>query len=291
MNADERKHLETNTLAEGISSLVERAKSGQIWNRWTYRIIVLTVAAVLIGGLSWYLLHEGKKTTSRQWMELAQPTQDDLEAIAKSGKDTITTKIARLEQARALLGPEGLAVLPVRLSSQRNKGIANIQKARDEFTKLADELKGDKTLRVTCLQLAAEAELSLVGIPKDANSRDSLGTVKQAADLYDQAAKVVGESTKLGLEYTVKAKQLLADETILSNAGKVLNESLMVAPSFDGFPKNDAIKLPTIIEPNKDAPLPTPIIPPTPPVITPQPVVPPTPTPAPAPTTPPTPKG
>ena len=116
-----------------------------------------------------------------------------------------------------------------------------------------------------------------------------------SVQLYDQAAKVVGDSTKLGQEYIAKGKQLMADDAMLSNAGRALSESLMVAPSFDGFPKNDAIKIPTSIIPNKDAPPPTPIIPPTPPVIAPPPVVTPTPTPTPpptpAPTTPPTTKG
>ena len=299
MKAEERKALESNDLASGAASLLDHVKTGHLGGSpWVYRAVGLTVSALLIGGLVWFLLRENKKAASHQWAELASASPSDLEALAANFKDTVPGRVARLEQARGLLGADGIGKLTATDRDAQNKGIANIEKARELFAQLAGEFKKDKTLHATCLVEAAEAELALVGIPKTGNGTDSRGTVKVAADLYAQAAQAIGAATPAGEQFTKKAAELTANDALLTKAGLDLFSRTMPTPSFGGSRAGSGILAPTSLDPKTDlAPVegvkaPPPVIaPPTPPVVVPPVVAPavvPPATPPAAPATPPT---
>ncbi len=237
MKADERKRLEENELAHGVTALMDRARSGRLWN---YRILGLVLAVVIVGGVWWYAVHESRKANSRMWAVWADlersPSPSGLEEFANSNKDTVPARLARLEAARIQLGPDGIAQLRQRDQATRNKGIENIEKAREELTRLADEFKGDPTLQATCLLDAAEAELALVGIPKGAAGLGDKGTVQAAADLYRKAAAAVGENTPVGEQARKKAEALEAKAQTVEQVGDRLNNLLSPPPSFNGTP-------------------------------------------------------
>lgn len=272
MKAEERKALESNDLASGAATLLGQVKTGHLASPWGYRVIGLTVSALLIGGLVWYLVRESGKAASHQWAELASATPTDLEALATTYKDTVPGRVARLEQARVLLGADGIGKLTASDRDAQNKGIANIEQARDLFTQLAGDFAKDKTLHATCLAEAAAAELALLGVPKTANGTDSRGTVQAAADLYARAAQAIGATTPAGELFTKKAAELTANDAMLTKAALDLYSRTMPLPSFSGGQPGEGIKTPTSLAPKTDltpgegvkAP-PTPIAPPTPP--------------------------
>ena len=277
MKAEERKALESNDLASGAATLFDGVKSGHLGGAaWGYRVAGLTVSAVLIGGLVWYLLSESKSAASRAWATLDTGTPSQIADFAEKSGNTLPGQVARLEQARKLLGDDGIAKLTATEREAQNKAIANIGKARDLFVQLAGELAKDKTLHAACLGEAAQAELALVGIPKTANGSDSLGAVKAAAEFYTKAAAAIGVGTPAGELYTKKAADLTANDAALTKAGHDLYRPTL--PAFDGNrPGAGAgILAPTSLEPKLDLtpvegvkpPL-TPIVPPTPPVVAP----------------------
>jgi len=295
MKADERKELETNSLAAGVQKLVARTKTGRLVNPY---VVAVALAVVLGAGLWYYLSTEGKKLTSRQWADLEQVvktnSQVNLEDFAKSNKDSAAARAARLDAARIQLGPEGIGKLNLRDREARGKAVENVEKARDELQKLADEYKGDPTMQATCLLAAAEGELALVGIPKGTDGRDYRGSVSKAADLYREVAKVVGDKSPVAEQYKKRADELVAKKDEIERLGESLNRlvsppAVFPFPSTPGGPTPNAPKLP-------DGPIPTPKPPEGTGPAAPSTVTPPTtPTtnkgPTPAPATPPTNKG
>jgi hypothetical protein len=207
----------------------------------SYRVIGLILLVVLLIGVWWYASKQSREAASKTWSEFTRAGQStsDLEMLSQGG-----SYHARLELARLLYGPQGLAQLSQSDKDLRNKGIASIQKARDEFRELADRFKGDTTLRVSCLLSSAEAELTLVGIPKDGSSSESLGSVTKAAELHKTAADIVGVKTPLGEQYLKRAEELLAKQKEIQELGVAIINKLAPAPVFNLGPNNAGPKPP-----------------------------------------------
>lgn len=256
MKADERKELETNSLAAGVRKLVDRSKTGRLVNPY---VLAVVLAAVLGIGLWWYLSSEGKKVASHQWAELVQLLRTNsltnLEDFAKSNQNTAAARAARLNAARIQLGAEGIGKLNLRDRDARAKAVDNVEKAREDLLKLADEYKGDPTMRVISLLAAAEAELALVGIPKGTDGKDSRGSVEKAAELYREAAKTVGEKTPVAEQYRKRADELVGNKDQIERVGETLNRLVSPPAVFPfptpGAPSSGGPKLP-------EGPIPTP---------------------------------
>jgi hypothetical protein len=253
MKAENRKHLEENTLAHGVTTLVERAKSGRLVGlRW----LGLALAVILVIGVWWYAVRQSNRADSQVWTGLADLVrrggESSLTEFATAHKDTTAARLARLEAARVHLGPDGIAQLQTGDKTQRNKAVENLEKARDEFTKLAEEFQADPTLRATALMGAAEAELALVGVPKT-DGLGSIGSVSAAADLYRKAAQAVGEATPVGEQAKKRADELEANKEEIQRVGVQLYDRPVIgttAPTFGGpqpgGPKAPDMPLPSI---------------------------------------------
>ncbi|HVK17504.1 MAG TPA: hypothetical protein VM533_11200 [Fimbriiglobus sp.] len=252
MKADERKHLEENALAHSVTTLVERAKSGRLVGlRW----IGLALAAILIIGVWWYAVRKSSQADSQVWAGLSELMrrggESSLTEFAGVHPNSTAARLARLEAARVYLGPDGISQLQTGDKAQRNTAVQNLEKARDEFTKLAEEFQADSTLRATALRGAAEAELALVGVPKG-NGLGSIGSVATAADLYRKAAQAVGETTPVGEQSKKRADELEANKEEIERIGVQLYDRPVIgttAPTFGG-PQPDGPKAP-------DMPLPS----------------------------------
>lgn len=239
MKAENRKHLEENTLAHGVTTLVERAKSGRLIGlRW----LGLALAVILVVGVWWYAVRQSDRANSQTWSNLSDLVRRGGEssltefANAPDQKDSTAARLARLELARAHLGPEGIALLQTGDKTQRNKAVENLEKARDEFAKLAEEFQADPTLRSTSLMGTAEAELALVGVPKS-DGLGSVGSVSAAADLYRKAAQAIGEATPVGEQAKKRADELEVNKEEIERVGIQLYDRPVIgttAPTFGG---------------------------------------------------------
>lgn len=254
MKAEHRHELERNELAAGVQTLVEKAKSGKLISP---RVLGIVVVAVLVLGLWWYLASSGQSAASQQWKELDRvTTRTELEEYAKTHANTPAGQIARLQLARIKMGPDGLGKLNQRSGDIRDKAIVSVEEAKGEFVALADAFKNDVTLRAQCLDMAAKAELALVGIPKSPGSTEYRGSVDVAIAHLKTLSQTVGEASAAGKAALAQAADLDKNREKVIDLGRELQTQLTPAPLAPD------IKLPTTGLGNPVAPTPsTPTLP------------------------------
>jgi hypothetical protein len=279
MKAEDENKLEKNDLAEGLKALAGKAKGARLSNA---RFVVLMLALGAVVGAWWYLRGTGRKSDAETWRQFeALGGLDDYEKFSEGHANTPVGRAALLQQARLLLA-QGIQQLTNKAfdADSRKKTVEMIEKARELFAKLATEFKDDLTLKAQAIDGQAKAELALVGIPKTAGSLtgDFRGSVKTAAGLHRDYAKLVGEATPLGEAALKRAKELEEKETEINSLGSSLNSEFAppkpvedlklpgdltpkdplkpsepTAPGKVDVPKSDPIPPPKT-EPKKDEP-------------------------------------
>ncbi len=257
-NLQMQKELEDNSLYNWLRAVPTKLKNLQLGNP---KIIAVVLLVALAAGLYWWFSGQSTKAEASRWKDLnSSTTPKDLAKIVADYPNSIQSLIARRGSAEILFGTEGTAKLDV--AETRVAAIDNIEKAREEFLKLADEFKkiGDKSLRAKCLRQAAEAEESLIGIPKvgvtglEWDENQDRGTAAKAVEYYTEAAKAIGETTaagerfmKLGQQLTEKSNRKPGDIPTPRMVGKYLHQQIKVK-----LPEPEAPKIPDRIP---DAPI------------------------------------
>ena len=212
-----QKELEDNSLYNWLRDLPAKLKNGKLGNP---KILGAVLLVALAGGIYWWFSGESKKTEAARWKDTnGALTPAELDKITKDYPNTTQSLIARRNAAEIQFGSEGTAKLDN--GETRVAAIDSIEKAREEFLKLAEDFKksGDKTLRAMCLRQAAEAEETLIGIPKagvtalEWDEGQDRGTAAKAVEYYTEAAKAIGESTAAGERFAKLAQQLTEKST------------------------------------------------------------------------------
>ncbi len=207
-----QKELEENSLYNWLRDLPSKLRSSHFA---TPKVLGGVLLVALAGGLWWWFSGESKRTAAGHWKALnGATTPAELEKIVKEYPNSPQALIARRSVAEIQFGTEGTAKLDT--GETRGAAIESIAKAREEFLALAEEYKkvGDKALRAMCLRQAAEAEESLIGIPKagvtalEWDVSQDRGTAAKAVEYYTEAARTIGESTAAGERFTKLAQQL-----------------------------------------------------------------------------------
>ncbi len=207
-----QKELEENSLYTWLRDLPTKFKAGKLGNP---KILGGILLLALAGGIWYWFSRESGKTEGVRWKDTNNAlTPAELERITKEYPNSTQSLVSRRNAAEIQLSIEGTAKLDN--GETRAAGIDSIEKAREEFLKLAEEFKklGDKSLRAKCLRQAAEAEEALIGIPKagvstvEWDEAQDRGTAAKAAEYYTDASKAIGESTTAGERYSKLAAQL-----------------------------------------------------------------------------------
>lgn len=288
-----------NALVRGFKSIYAKIKSGNIGSP---KILAGVLLIFLVGLGWWWFSSQSATAESSRWKTFDRASSStDFERIATENKDTAIARYARLEKARLLMGPEGIIKLQTeRKKAERLKAVGNIETARTELIKLADEFKKDPTLRVQCLSDASEAELVLVGWPREGQSNDPTddpnhfrGKVDRVVELLKQAAEAVGPKTTAGEKLVERANQYSEKATEILTVQRSLYAHMNQSwepedrPKMPFDPKSPFDPKMPITPPLVPPTIPTPppsIVPEAPKPLTPSPTPVPTPTPAPTPT-------
>lgn len=185
---------EPNALATALSDGWTQFTSGQLISYRAMAIILVAVAAI---GTYVYVSRSNRKVDSGRWTEFDSLTGttsvSSLEEYAKKNPNTTQAKLAELEVARTLLGPEGMDRFAVADPAKRKEAVENVEKARDSFLKLADGFKDDPLLKVVCLQSAAKAEASLVGMTREGTTQ-RIGDPNKAVEYLDKVAEAAPDT-------------------------------------------------------------------------------------------------
>ena len=197
MKAEQRKELETNTLADKMGHVVQRVKTGQ---RRTFLIYVIVTLALLVAawlGYRWY--SSEKATRSLEWLKLYDGSGNHIDELTQE-KDSNAGKAARLQVAWFAYWDFGTKMM----ASNKEGAMQQLKKSADLYGSLAEDCKDDKVFEPQALLGRAVAQES-----RAVQDRDHL---KKAKEYYEELVKKYEKSA----EATFAQKRL----DILNNNAK-----------------------------------------------------------------------
>ncbi|MBI3822760.1 MAG: hypothetical protein HY289_08770, partial [Planctomycetes bacterium] len=216
MKAEQRKELETNTLADRMGRIMQRAQGGSRRAVVTYLIVV---AALIAGGWFTYnYFREAKVETSKEWLYFYDGANDLINPLAsKLDHDHPVGTAARFQIAYHLYWDEGIK----RIGIDPNGALQSIKQADTIYAKLAEECKDDASpvfwLQATLMRGVANESLAV-------QDRTSL---KRAKDHYnDIIAKYEGEKYA-EVRYAKERLDAMKDERTLSNTYEDIQKKVL----------------------------------------------------------------
>lgn len=253
---------EPNALAAGLTNAWSNFTQGKLLSYPMMAILLLVIAG--IGG-GWWYFHEQAKASSARWRDWdGQITVSELQKFTeeKGNANTIQAKLANLRIAQIHLESEGIDKMFVRsddlmrgdardpfetakkAQETRATAIKNVEKAREEFTKLVDDFKDDLVIRIQCMLACAKAEAVLVGIPKEGQLTERRGNPAKAVEWLDKVAEAAPD-TPWGKD-SKKLADVLRNQNTTEQVATLhaslfdISPGLPGRPGFPGMPK-DAI--------------------------------------------------
>lgn len=193
MKAEQRKELETNTLADKMGQVMQNVKGGQ---RRTFIIYLIAAAAVLV--LLWFTYNwwvTGRQESSWKWVLFYDGTRDELKAVL--GEDQVG-KSAKFQLAWYLYWEDGVKSL----GGNKEGALSSIKAAGQVYKNLAEECKGDAILEPQAMLGQAVCEESLA-----VQDRKHLSNAKK---LYEALTTHENEKYKDSAEAKYAAERLKA---------------------------------------------------------------------------------
>ncbi len=176
--------VEPNPLATQMSSVWHDFIGGKLIG-YKFMAIGLVLSAAL--GLYLYLSSTGRTADSAKWFALEKAgSVKQLEEITTNYPNSSVARIARLHLARLKLGPDGIESLGRPALGGNNAAVKNIEEAKSELEKLAEEFKNDPAFRAECLLALAKAEAALLGAEKDG----AKGSVDKLLEYLDKLGEI-----------------------------------------------------------------------------------------------------
>jgi len=218
---------------ERLSDLWQRFTQGKIISyRWMAAIVILLTVAVV----TWYILSERRAANSARWLELAQASSlESLKRLTEDNRYATTTpgKVARLQWARSLLGDQGLELLQLSQPEARQRGIENIEKARELFLQLQKDFAQEPIVQAECWLALAKAEAALVGVPtKPDQLTEFKGDVHKVKEYLQQFI-----TSAEGTSWATHAQKLLEALDKEESEFITIQRSLVtLTPTFPGTP-------------------------------------------------------
>jgi hypothetical protein len=140
MKAEQRKELETNTLADKMGHVMQRVKASPRRTFFTYFFIIAALAAVSWFG--WRYYSETKRASSFQWLQIYDGAGNHIMTLAETDKTTNAGKAARFQIAWLLYWDFGVK----KMGTEQLASLGYIQEAGRYYSILAEECKDDPVL-------------------------------------------------------------------------------------------------------------------------------------------------
>lgn len=225
MKAEERKEIETNSLAKWLNKVW--TGGGTRRSLYFYGAIILVVVLVIVGWNVWskarakdraerwirdenalkltlpestlkalaerrdQAMREGRRFNEEE--EQANALRRQFEELAEDFRGTVPGFVAKIGLARFDLGPQGLDKLGTNDSEMRKRAAENIKRARDRYLETTAELKDEMVLRIEAWTGAAQAEEALMGVPQSEGSSEMVGNIDKVIEYYEKARQIVGD--------------------------------------------------------------------------------------------------
>ena len=154
MKAEQRKELETNTLADKMGHMMQRVRGGQRRTYVTYFIVAIAVLAAAYFGYRWYV--GDKVGRSLEWLMLYDGSRNHIEGLTDK-MDTNAGKAAWLQIAWFRYWDDGIKLL----AADKAMAMKNIESAGKIYEELAKTCKDDPVYEPQALLGLAVVEESL----------------------------------------------------------------------------------------------------------------------------------
>lgn len=205
MKAEERKEIETNSLV----LLVQRVRRNTNWRTVYY---IVGALALIIAGIILYRYFSSESNKARDAILDQLAAADTIEKLKQGMEEhrgTVYGSLFKINLARLLLKNEGIPKLGSDRWDPRNRAAENIEQAKTYYLELTGELKEKEqaSLVQEAWVGAAQAEESLVGLPKTEGGSDSRGDVNKAIEYYEKAGSIFPD-TEFSKRYKERAEKL-----------------------------------------------------------------------------------
>ena len=229
MKAEQRKELETNTLADKMGLVVQRVKGSPRRTFMTYLIVTVVTLAVLWLGWRWWTSKDLER--SEQWLRFYDGAGHHIDTLAKE-KDSYASKAARFQDAWMAYWDLGIKML----ATEKGSAIASLKLSAKLYGDLAEECKDDPVFEPQALLGRAAAVESLSVLEPD--------LLKKAQDLYKELTSIEKYDKHAEVKFARERLKIMDDETSrkeLSNTYRLLQGLLDIRdpaaqPNIQDFP-------------------------------------------------------
>lgn len=247
-----------NQESRAADSADTRERLHNLWQRFTqgeiisYRWMAVIVIVLIISVTTWVILSERRTANSARWTKLAQV--NSLESLKRLTEDssyasTMPGKVARLQWARSLLGDQGLEMLQASHAEVRQRGVENIEKARELFLQLQKEFTHDPIVQAECWLALAKAEAALVGVPTQPGQltefKGDVGKVKEYLQQFLSAAEGTPWATQ-GQKLLEALEKEESEFITVQRALPTLSPAFPSIPELPPLPPEGRSELPTL---------------------------------------------
>jgi hypothetical protein len=211
MKAEQRKELETNTLADKMGHMMQRVKAGQRRTFFIYFLVAASVAVAAFLGYRWWTTERQER--SEQWVRFYDGSGQQIQEFAANKEigETNVGKAARLQLAWHLYWTDGIKMV----GAEPRLAMVRLMQAKQIYQTVAEQSKDDPLYEPQSLLGAAVCEESLA-------AQDPRTHLEEAKKLY----KGLAEHEKYGK----MAEGRFAEERL-----KILNEKTRYEALVDEY--------------------------------------------------------
>ncbi len=177
MKAEQRKELETNTLADKMGQMVQRVKTSPRRTFVTYTLIAVAVVVAAYLGWKWYIGDPSER--SLQWIRFYDGAGGQINDLANKDKDTAAGKAARFQIAWFYYWESGIKDM----ATNKAGAMIQLQKAADFYGELAKETKEDPNPLFHLQALLGRA------VATESMAVENRAHLDKAAEYYEEVLK------------------------------------------------------------------------------------------------------
>lgn len=182
MKAEQRKELETNTLADKMGLAMKRVKTSPRRSFFIYLFVTVALLIILFVGYRWWIT--SRLENSERWVQLYDASSSHLLQLSDKESTTQAGKAARFQIAWLLYWDEGIRMI----GNDAGRSMNAMKLVGDLYRKLAEDCKDDPVYEPQAL-----LGIAVVEETKAIQARSHL---EKAAEYYENVTKKYKETAQ-----------------------------------------------------------------------------------------------
>lgn len=201
MKAEQRKELETNTLADKMGQMMQRVQTSPRRTYMTYGLIALAIAVAAFLGWRWW--QQDVVERSAQWVIFYDGAGMQMEGLGQLKEaNPNVSKAARFQLAWTNYWNFGIKML----GTDKNGSILRLRDAAKEYGALAEECKDDSNKLFLLQALLGRA------VCTETLAVEDTGNLKKATEYYEEIVKDFDKEKYAEAKYASERLEILKDE-------------------------------------------------------------------------------